>query len=523
LHHESADITGPIVPRPVSSRSAQAKRAVAADASPTPPSPLLLDRLFAPVDIASLVFFRIAFGAVMLWEVSRYFTYGWISDYYIAPTFHFTYYGFDWVKPWPGDGMYYHFFALGVLAAFVMAGFLYRLSAALFFLGFSYVFLLEEARYLNHLYLVALVSFVMILIPAHKAFSIDSLLRPGLRGDTAPAWALWLVRAQIAIPYIFGGIAKLNADWLRGEPLRMWLAERTDFPLIGQFFTQEWMVYLFAYGGLLLDLFVVPALLWRPTRPFALVAAFAFHLVNNSLFEIGIFPWFMMVATLMFLPPHWPRLLVSSTEHRVPGIGLKVGKFEGLKVDHLPTFKPSNLQTHRHSALGTRYSVLGTGNTRRYALLALLGLYLAWQVLFPLRNLLYPGDVAWTEEGHRFSWRMKLRDKAADSTFYATDPATGNTWEIYTRDYLKSWQKSAMESRPDMILQFAHHIADDLRRQGHAQIEVRARVTASLNDSSPRLLIDPTVDLAKQPRTLLPSGWIIPFDAPQVLARPGEE
>ena len=35
--------------------------------------------LFKPVDISFLVFFRILFGGIMLWEVYRYFTYGWIS------------------------------------------------------------------------------------------------------------------------------------------------------------------------------------------------------------------------------------------------------------------------------------------------------------------------------------------------------------------------------------------------------------------------------------------------------------
>jgi vitamin K-dependent gamma-carboxylase len=442
----------------------------------------LLARLFAPVDIASLAFFRVAFGAVMLWEVWRYFNYGWISRYYIEPGFHFTYYGFDWVRPWPGDGMYYHFFALGLLAACIMAGFLYRLSATLFFLGFSYVFLLEQARYLNHFYLVALISLVLIFVPAHRALSLDSLIRPALRSETVPAWALWLVRAQLAAPYIFGGIAKLNPDWLAGEPIRTWLAARTDFPVIGSFFTQEWMVYLFAYGGLLLDLLVVPALLWRRTRPFAIVAAFAFHLTNNSLFHIGIFPWFMMAGTLMFLPPHWPRFF------------LRVWK--------------------RPRGAARLYPQAYTGK-QKYAITCLLGLFMAYQVIMPLRNHLYPGDVAWTEQGHRFSWRMKLRDKEATAVFYATDPVSGRTWKVRTKDYLQSWQKTEMESRPDMILQFAQFLAADFRRQGYDRIQVRAQVMASLNGRPDQLLIDPNADLAAQPQTLMPAAWILPLDGPR--------
>lgn len=63
----------------------------------------LLDRLFAPIDIASLVFFRIAFGAIMPWEVVRYFDHGRIRRYWIEPAYHFKYFSFEWVDPWPGN------------------------------------------------------------------------------------------------------------------------------------------------------------------------------------------------------------------------------------------------------------------------------------------------------------------------------------------------------------------------------------------------------------------------------------
>jgi hypothetical protein len=115
-------------------------------------------RLFAPVDIASLVCFRAAFGAIMLWEVGRYVSHGWIKRYYIEPTFHFTYYGFGWVRPWPGNGMYWHFYGLGLLAFCMALGLGYRLTATLSFLGFTYLFLLDQTQYLNHFYLICLVS-----------------------------------------------------------------------------------------------------------------------------------------------------------------------------------------------------------------------------------------------------------------------------------------------------------------------------------------------------------------------------
>src|SRR4026207_1629130 len=264
--------------------------------------------LFEPVDISFLVFFRVVFGGIILWEVYRYFTHGWITRYFVEPALTFTYYGFSWVKPWPGRGMYIHFFVLGLAAAFVMVGFLYRIAAPVLFLAFTYFFLLDQTRYLNHFYLVCLISFLMCFLPAERAFSVDALLRRKIRSAVVPAWTLWLLRAQIAIPYFYGGIAKLNSDWIQGgEPMRIWLSPLTKIPAFGHVFASDWVVYSFVIGGLLIDLLVVPLLLWRRTRPFAFVAAVLFNLINAVIFEIGIFPWLMLGALLIYFPPDLVR------------------------------------------------------------------------------------------------------------------------------------------------------------------------------------------------------------------------
>lgn len=57
-------------------------------------------------------------------------------------------------------------------------------------LGFTYVFLLDRAQYLNHFYLICLSSFLMIWLPAHRACSLDALLQPGLRRSFIPRWAI---------------------------------------------------------------------------------------------------------------------------------------------------------------------------------------------------------------------------------------------------------------------------------------------------------------------------------------------
>lgn len=421
-----------------------------------------------------------AFGLVMIWEVVRYIAADRIRRFYLQPDFLFSYLGFGWVHPWPGHGMMIHFALLGVLGLFVLLGLYYRVSAALFFLGFTYVFLLDQSRYLNHFYLVCLISFLMIFVPAHRQWSLD--VRWGLtRGPgTAPAWVLWLLRAQIGLVYFYGGVAKLNGDWLQGEPVRGWLADRAGIPLAGPLLGSAAMVWVFAYGGLLFDLLVAPALVWRRTRAWAFLVALMFHLTNAFVFRIGIFPWFMMAATTLFFEPDWPRRWLPR--------------------------RPSRDATSSHR--GTESAVSFSG---RKLALGLAGAYLAVQLLVPLRHHLYPGDVSWTEEGHRFSWRMKLRSKNGVTQYFVTHPSTGNTQVVDPAQYLLPSQLDEMSTRPDMIQQFAHHLASRARRDGATNAEVRVMARVSLNGRPPHLLIDPRVDLAAQPRNLWPAPWILPL------------
>ncbi|HWM26293.1 MAG TPA: HTTM domain-containing protein [Chthoniobacterales bacterium] len=439
-------------------------------------------RAFAPVDNASLVFFRIAFGLLMTWEVCRYFQRGWIARYWIEPQFFFSYYGFSWIQPWPGAGMYIHWAALGVLALFITAGFFHRLSATLFFLGFTYCFLLDQATYLNHFYLVSLLSFILIFLPAHGAFSLDAWLRPRLRSQTTPAWTLWLLQFQIGVVYFFGGIAKISPDWVRGEPMRSWMARATDFPLLGRFFRDEWAVYTLSYGGLLLDLLIVPCLLWRRTRIPAFAVAVIFHLTNARLFEIGIFPWLAIAATALFLPPDWPRRALSRFR---PG--------KGSAPATAPEMSPSN-----HPAL----------------VLSLLAVYAVIQLLVPLRHVLYPGSVDWTYQGHRFSWRMKLHNRDAWARFHVMDDNSGQAVEVNPSSYVSHRQAAKMATSPDMILQFAHFLREKLPRQGPKPLRVAAHVITSVNGRIPQRFVDPSVDLAAEPRTLGPAPWILPRAEP---------
>ncbi len=283
----------------------------------TPFHDRLAAHLFEPVDASSLVVFRIGFGVIMLIEVWRYWSFGWIRRFYITPDFLFKFHGFEWIEPWPGGGMYWHFGLLAVLALMIATGALYRLATVMFFFAFTYVFLLDLSRYLNHFYLVILIAFLFMLVPANRCLAVDAALRPGTRSATVPAWSIWLFRLQFEVVYIFAGIVKINPDWLRLEPMGMWLARRDDWALVGPLFNQDWVVAIASYGVIVLHVVGAPLLLFRRTRGWVIVIYFAFHLLNHFFFRIGIFPWLAMAGTLMFLEPDWPIRALRKTVRRI--------------------------------------------------------------------------------------------------------------------------------------------------------------------------------------------------------------
>src|SRR5437868_9279687 len=83
---------------------------------------------FAPIDISSILFFRIAFGLLMAWHVWTFFTEHPLVAYFLEPRLLFKYYGFEWVHPWPRNGLFVHKVATAVFPSLIAAGVLYRIT-----------------------------------------------------------------------------------------------------------------------------------------------------------------------------------------------------------------------------------------------------------------------------------------------------------------------------------------------------------------------------------------------------------
>ncbi|MEM9480973.1 MAG: HTTM domain-containing protein [Verrucomicrobiota bacterium] len=432
----------------------------------------LISELYSPVSAASLAVFRIIFGALLVWEVYVFLFEGWAKAFFIDPQVHFKYYGFEWIRALPGDWMYAVFWTMGIAAVCITLGLFYKAACAVFAVGFAYVFLIDQATYLNHFYLVVLLSGIMFFLPANRIWSLDRVFFLSGTDRQIPKWSVNFLRLQIGIVYFFAGVAKLNRDWLAGEPMTTWMSREADLPVLGPFLGNPDFCLFLSYSGLFLDLLALPGLLWKRTRVYTAIALALFHLTNIFIFHIGIFPWLMLGTIGLFFSPDWPLRLLR----RDPENG---------KTSETPYFRKNQIVVWS------------------------LAFYFSIQIFLPIRHVLYPGDVNWTEEGHRFAWRMKLRDKQVTASFRAVDPHSRDEIQIGPADYLNIYQWNKAKVRPDMLLQFAQMAARDLEDRGFGKREIYANVEVSLNFRTSKILIDPEVDLAEIERNLLPADWII--------------
>jgi vitamin K-dependent gamma-carboxylase len=434
----------------------------------------LLRRLNRPADPAGLAAFRGAFGALMLFAVARFVARGWVSELYLDPPFHFTYLGFGWVRVLPAWAMTGLFSVMALAAIGILLGAFTRASACVFFAAFTYAELIDKATYLNHYYLVSLLALLLVFVPSSATASLDALWRR--KRNRAPlevrAWAYLLLRVQVGLVYVFAGAAKLNADWLfAAQPLRTWLQVHTDLPLIGPVLGQAETAFVMSWAGAAFDLAIVPLLLWKPSRRRAYAAAVAFHVSIWLLFPVGVFSWVMLVAATVFFDPGWPRRWFAARADAAPASG--------------------------RGAL-SRASV------------ALAFAYVLVQLLVPLRFLAYPGAVNWTEEAFRFAWRVMLIEKSG-SVEYRVTTDRGQTL-VRPRSELTPLQYKMMSTQPDMIHEYAQHVAARFRAAGHADVRVYADAYAALNGRPGQRLIDPGFELGSAPRSLGPQPFIVPLE-----------
>ncbi|MCB0372088.1 MAG: HTTM domain-containing protein [Muricauda sp.] len=429
--------------------------------------------LFKKIDNAQLVVFRIFYGLLVSAECYGAIATGWVRRTLIEPKFTFTFIGFEWLQPLPGNGMYIYFAIMGTLGLLIAFGYKYRFSSLAFALMWTGVYLMQKTSYNNHYYLLMLLSFIMAFLPAHKDASLDARMNPTIRSHTMYNWVRWTIILQLFIVYTYASMAKLYADWLDFSIIEILMESKKDYFLIGEFLQQKWVHKIVAFFGIFFDLLIVPALLWKPTRKIAFVISIFFHLFNSIVFQIGIFPYLSLAFTVFFFEP----------------------------------------QTIRNIFLKTKTIVIDNTSdvpkTKNWTVMAL-GVYFMLQIFLPLRHHLFKDDVLWTEEGHRMSWRMMLRSRTGSISYRVVDTETGKSTKINLNDHLTKKQQQRVACYPDFSWQFAQHLKKEHAEKGeNIQVFVKSRV--KVNNGAYQPFIDPEVDLASVSwNHFAHHDWILP-------------
>lgn len=417
--------------------------------------------LFKEKNNSGLILFRIIFGFLMSWHCFDCIYSGWVKHNFIIPKFTFTHIGFEWLQPLPGQGMYYYFAVMGILGICISLGFLYRWSIIFFTLLWTGVFLMQKTSYNNHYYLMVLISFIMCFQPAEKNFSLDAVINPKIKTLKIPAWCIYIMIFQIAIVYFYATVAKFYPDWLNGTFTKNMLAKRAP-EILKNVYAEKWFYLSIAYLGIIYDLLIVVLLLYKRTRNYAFAASLFFHLFNKLHLGIGIFPFLALSFTVFFYPPETFNKLFNR--------------------------KTSVSSTEEHMTTGLTYG-------RKFFYWVFIP-YFILQIVLPIRHWFIKDDVLWTEEGHRLSWRMMLRQKSGNTKFYVVDNTTQKKHQFKLKKILTRKQIRGMKAKPDMIWQTAQKIKEYYHKKGK-DISIYIDCKVSINKQGYKVLIDPKTDFAK--------------------------
>ena len=413
---------------------------------------------FKAIDNSPLIVFRIFFGFLVACESFGAILTGWVKRVLIDPQVTFSFIGFEWLKPLPGFGMYFYFIAMGVFGLAIMLGYRYRIAIISYTILWAGAYFMQKTAYNNHYYLLLLISFLMIFLPSNSYASLDVRQNRIKEENTMPYWISLLFIIQVAIVYVFASIAKFYPDWLDGTFTRNLLADSTNVITLKKLFLQKWFYLFIAYMGIIFDLLIVPLLLFKKTRMLALLASLTFHLFNAIFLEIGIFPFFALTFVLFFYEPETIRSVFLR--------------------------KKTSIETEN-------------GHSNYYGkkiVYFLIIPYLIIQLLLPLRHHFIEGDVLWTEEGHRLSWRMMLRERNGFIHIRIKDLKTGEESLYDYRKNLTDKQIQNLATKPDFIWQYCQYIKKEFKGK---EIAIFIDCKNSINRKEYKTLIDPKFDMAK--------------------------
>lgn len=368
------------------------------------PASLILSRIqlffFKPIDNSQVVLYRMLFGFLMAVESFGAIGTGWVKKTLVDPQFTFSFFGFEWLQPLPGNGMYYYFILMGLVSLMVMLGYRYKLNILALALLWSGAYFMQKTSYNNHYYLVMLLTWGMLFMNPHHYASLD-VKRTNIEKHLCQNWNRIFFVFLLLLVFTYGSIAKFYPGWWSGDFIKNSFSNKTDYWLIGSLLGKKWFQLFITYSGVIFDALIIPLLIWERTRIFAFVGLVIFNLFNSVVFQIGVFPYTVIALTVFFFKPETIRKL----------------------------FFPKKQYTH---IIDFDFQSILNNSFTFYILIA----FFTIQVALPLRHHFITGDVNWREEGHRMSWRMMLRTKRGTINLEIVNPKNQEKIYVKKEDYL---------------------------------------------------------------------------------------
>jgi len=324
----------------------------------------------------------------------------------------------------------------------------------------------------------------MIFTPLHHSWSLDCYRGAIEHKQKLPAIWLWLMRFPMTMVYVYGAIAKMESDWLSGKATRELLGRANAGTFLEPLMNLQWTPIFYAWSGMLFDLLVPFAVLWKKTRVPAFIAAILFHTNNYFVFPIGVFPLLSLALTSIYFEPNFPRKYIP--------IKSKVYFKKIYSYDPQSKIDFINLWPQKW-------------------LTVLLSIFILFQLIIPFRHHLYPGHTNWHEVGHYFSWRMMLRQKEIEIRYDISHPVTSEKRYAPLEDYLNASQIRSFAGNPGMNLQFAHYLKELVEKNGGFTPVISAEIYISLNGREKKKLINSELNLATIPKFEPAYFWIEPI------------
>lgn len=399
-----------------------------------------------------------------------------------GPEILFSYPYLEFIQPLPVMWLRMMQWLLLLCAIGIAVGWKTRIASTLFFIGFSYFTLIDKTLFNNHLYLFMLLALLLACVDSERCYSLRNRIRKSNPAPYIESWQIYLFRFMIVIVYFYGGIVKLHSEWLNGGIVEAALNAKgiEDNQALNAFIT---------YGGLVYDLLVGFLLLYRPTRLVGIIAVLIFNLTNHFFLfdDIGIFPFAMILSTVVFLNPTGVARFMNGIFGKQTSPKKKKGKAE--QPDRVPW------------------------NARQQRITVFVGLFVLFQLIFPFRYLLFTNNPEWTGIASRFAWRMKMQTRQLQQfDMTVQDIPDGTPQEVDFRAFLSSNQQKKLINDPYNIIQLGHYIAEEAKRRGMQRPSVRAVVKISYNQRSPQLMIAPETPLEKVPLSpFAQQYWLMPL------------